>query len=49
MEEKYMEDKEICEEQKESEKDSNPDITLIDADFIETRPLDPMENVVDYD
>ena len=47
-----MEDKEIHEEQKESEKDSNPDITLIDADFIETietRPLDPMENVVDYD
>ena len=44
-----MEDKDIHEEQKESEKDSNHDITLIDADFIETKPIDPMENVVDYD
>ena len=39
-----MEDKETNGEQKESEKDQNYDITLI-----ETRPLDPMENVVDYD
>lgn len=44
-----MEDKETNDEQKESEKDSNPEITLIDADFIETKPLDPMEFVVDYD
>lgn len=44
-----MEDKKTNNEQKESEKDSNYDITLIDADFIETKPLDPMENVVDYD
>ena len=36
-------------EQKESEKDQNYDITLIETDFIETKPLDPMENVVDYD
>ena len=47
--EENMEDKETNGEQKESEKDQNYDITLIETDFIETRPLDPMENVVDYD
>ena len=44
-----MEDKEIQKET-ESKKDSeNNEITLIDADFIDTRNPDPMENVVDYD
>ena len=47
--EENMEDKETNGEQKESKKDQNYDITLIETDFIESRPLDPMENVVDYD
>lgn len=43
-----MEDKKICEES-ESKKDSeNEEITLIDADFIDTINPDPIENIVDY-
>ena len=47
--EENMEDKETNDGQKESKKDQNYDITLIETDFIESRPLDPMETVVDYD